>query len=129
MDQILLLAVLPFFYFMRLLGYSAPITFMLYSWVYYMYISDISLLMCLCIPLLYVICVNVSSTAIFLHITHKLLFFPSGLVNWLPYFFPQNFISRLSTPFLEFSLLDFELVFSHYLVSTSLALAVFHICP
>ena len=64
----------------------------------------------------------------FVHIMHEFLFPPAVLVNWLSYFFPPNFLSRCSTPFPEYALLDMVLVFLRSLVSAYLAPAIFHLC-
>ena len=86
--------------------------------------ADIDLLMCLFIPFLAVIYVNVSSTAI-LYITCMNYFYISSiLMNWVPYYFPPKLISRRSTHFPKFSLMVLVLVLSHSLVSVYLDYAV-----
>ena len=55
----------------------------------------------------------------------QITFFSSSfLMNWVPYWSPTNFIPRRSTTFPEFSLICIVLVFSCYLVYTSLAYEV-----
>ena len=56
-----------------------------------------------------------------MHVMHKIFFFIPVLVNWVSYFFPPNFISRLSTHFTELAVLGLVFVFSWSLVSIYLA--------
>ena len=120
----LLLTGLPFFDFVVLWGSSAPIMFISYSSVYSLYMYIISLLTCLFIPFLAVICVNVVSTAIFCISWMNSFSFSSILMNWFPYFFPPNFISRISKYFPTFDLLCLILLLSRHLVYTSLDFTV-----
>ena len=58
------------------------------------------------------------------------LFFPE-LVNWVSYFFPENFIYSFSTPFTVLSFLGFVFVFSRSLVfisPASIFLSYWFIC-
>ena len=90
--------------FVRLYGSSAPITFIYYSWVYSLYMSDTNSSPCLFIPFLAVICVNITPTAILWISCMNYFLFVLVLVNWVSYFFPPHFILRCLTPFPEFPL-------------------------
>ena len=82
--------------------------------------AAIALLMCLFIPFLGVICMNFASIDILFILCINNVSFYSTLMNWVPYFFPKNFILSRPTLFPAFPPLGLVVVFSCSLVSISL---------
>ena len=110
----------PFLWLLILSSSSPPNSFTPSSCMYYLYMAAIDLYLCIFISLLAFICVDVGSTSIFYISCMNSFYFSSVLINWVPYFFPPNFILRRSTPFPVFYLLGIVLVLSCSLVSISL---------
>ena len=108
----------PFLYdIVRMLGSNSLIILISHNFLYYLYMAATSLCPLFLIPLLAVICLNVTSTSILCMSCIKYFLFLLVLVNWLLYFFPPNFIWRCLTTLPAFCLLGFVFVFSRYLVS------------
>ena len=105
--------------FMVMSGSSDLVTFMSSSCFYSFYMDAVSLSMCLFIPFLADICVNIVSTAIVCKSCINTFYLSSIIMNWVPYLFPKNFISRRSTNFPAFSLIGLVLVFLRSLLSVS----------